>query len=57
MKTQIIYLFLFLAPLGVGLQIVKLLIIDVGTLGAGFVPEVYFYLAYMLCITIVYGIF
>ena len=57
MKTQIIYLFLFLAPLGVGLQIVKLLIIDVGTPFAGYIPEVYFYLAYMLFITIVYGIF
>jgi|688.fasta_scaffold2088728_1 hypothetical protein len=36
MKTQIIYLFLFLAPLGAGLQIVKLLIIDPGAANAGY---------------------
>ena len=57
MKTQIIYLFLFLAPLGVGLQIVKLLIIDAGAANSGYYPELYFYLLYMLLITIVYGIF
>jgi hypothetical protein len=52
-----IYLFLLLAPLGIGLQIVKFIIIDPDAANTDYYPELYFYLAYMFVISIVYGVF
>lgn len=52
-----IYLFVFLTPLGILFEVVKNAIVAPKASSSGYFPEFWFYLSYMVIATIVYGIF
>lgn len=55
-KTELIKFFVILSPFGVGFQIVKMFFIDLQAQTAGYNPEVYFFIIYMLIVSFSYGI-
>lgn len=52
-----IQLFMYIAPIGIVCQIVKFIIIAPNSASVAYYPEFYFYLAYMVLVTVIYGIF